>query len=92
MALLAFSSPCLGILFSQVYRSKTCAAAKVFVPMFRDPFFTVSQMKDKELMNLVFVLMFGDPFFTSNDKEYANVNVEFSSPCLGILFSLSNSL
>ena len=39
--------------------------ARVFVPMFGDPFFHNEASKLKGGRKVVFVPMFGDPFFTS---------------------------
>ncbi len=59
--------------------------------MFGDSFFTEYNKGDELMEWLVFVPMFGDSFFTlhRNTAEREKGTRGFSSPCLGILFSLS---
>ena len=88
--LVAFSSPCLGILFSpeKTARYNNGLTCQVFVPMFGDPFFTVGT----ELTIGEVDLMFSSPclgilFSQHLKRTLKHITTLFSSPCLGILFS-----
>ena len=61
----------------------------VFVPMFGDSFFTVNYLSECDTLKTVFVPMFGDSFFIRKHQHLIEMlEFMFSSPCLGILFSL----
>ena len=60
---------------------------EVFVPMFGDSFFTAECKNGRHYDGAVFVPMFGDSFFTVGQATFSPSSMQFSSPCLGILFS-----
>ncbi len=85
-----FSSPCLGILFSrEKIESQRRNTMTSFRPHVWGFFFHKVGESDGAVMFTVFVPMFGDSFFTGVKVKMDGIPpFMFSSPCLGILFSL----
>ena len=81
-----------GFFFHNIVKFDGIPPFIVFVPMFGDSFFTGICPFIYQGRGAVFVPMFGDSFFTLTVSPRSFTGgVAFSSPCLGILFSLSVS-
>ena len=84
-----FSSPCLGILFSRKEPIMANEKSGVFVPMFGDSFFTFPSACPIQwtCMGCFRPHVWGFFFHKVGVKRTLQIHL-FSSPCLGILFSL----